>query len=75
MINQHFIGLKLDSVSVNKSIAPEFVIVKVSNVWNKTLENKSIAKDNQIPNKWTNYKIFELKHGNTKLLGNTNINR
>ena len=75
MINQHFIGLKLDSVSINKSIAPEFVTVKVSNVWNKTLENKSITKDNQIPNKWTNYKIFELKYGNTKLLGNTNITR
>ena len=28
-INQHFINLKLDSVSINKSIAPEFVIVKV----------------------------------------------
>ena len=42
-----------------------------SNVWNKTFENKSIAKDHQIPNKWTDYKIFELKYGNTKLLGNT----
>ena len=46
-----------------------------SNVWNKTFENKSIAKDYQIPNKWTNYKISELKYGNTKLLGNTKHNQ
>ena len=48
---------------------------KQSNVWNKTFENKSIAKDHQIPNKWTDYKIFELKYGNTKLLGNTKHNQ
>ena len=29
-INQQLIVLKLDSVSVNKSIAPEFITVKVS---------------------------------------------
>ena len=29
-INQHWIVLKLDSVSINKSIAPEFFIAKVS---------------------------------------------
>ena len=45
------------------------------NVWNKTLANKSIAKDHQIPNKWTDYKIFELNYGNTKLLGNTKHNQ
>ena len=33
----------------------------------KTLENKLIAKDHQIPNKWTEYKILELKGGNIKL--------
>ena len=29
-INQHLIALKLDSVLINESIAPEFVTVKVS---------------------------------------------
>ena len=29
-IKQHLIVLKLDSVSINKGIAPEFVTVKVS---------------------------------------------
>ena len=37
------------------------------NVWNKTFETKSIIKDHQIQNKWTEYKIFELKYGNRKL--------
>ena len=37
----------------------------------KHSKKKSIAKDHQIPNKWTEYKIFELKYGKTKLLGNT----
>ena len=36
---------------------------------------KLIAKDHQIPNKWTDYKIFELKYGNTKVLGNTKHNQ
>ena len=45
------------------------------NVWNKTVENKLIARDNQIPNKGTDYKIFEWKHGNAKLLGNTKKNQ
>ena len=36
---------------------------------------KSIAKDHQIPNKQTEYKILELKYGNTKLLGNTKYNQ
>ena len=35
---------------------------------------KMIAKDHQIPNKWTEYKILELKYENTKLLGNTKYN-
>ena len=30
-----------------------------------------MAKDYQIPNKLTDYKIFELKYENKKLLGNT----
>ena len=29
-INQYLIVLKLDSVSINKSVAPEFVTMKVS---------------------------------------------
>ena len=37
----------------------------------KTFQNKFIAKDHSIPSKWTEYKIFQLKYGNTKLLGNT----
>ena len=48
---------------------------KKSNVWNKTFENKSISKDHQISNKRTDYKIFKLKYGNTKLLGNTKHNQ
>ena len=36
---------------------------------------KLIAKDHQIPNKWTEYKILELKYENTKLLGNTKYNQ
>ena len=35
------------------------------------LEQNIRNKDHQITNKWTDYKIFELKYGNTKLLGNT----
>ena len=38
----------------------------------KQIDNK---KDYQIQNKWTDYKIFELKYGNTKLLGNTKQNQ
>ena len=34
-----------------------------------------MAKDYQIPNKLTDYKIFELKYGNKKLLGNTKHNQ
>ena len=34
-------------------------------------KKKSIAKYHQTRNKWTEYKIFELKYGNTKLLENT----
>ena len=36
---------------------------------------KLIAKDDQIPNKRREYKILELKYGNTKLLGKTKYNR
>ena len=36
---------------------------------------KSIAKDHQTPNKWTENKILKLKYGNTKLLGNTKYNQ
>ena len=35
----------------------------------------SIAKDHWISNKWTEYKIFEFKYGNTKLLGKTKYNQ
>ena len=38
----------------------------------KQIDNK---KDYHIQNKWTDYKIFELKYGNTKLLGNTKHNQ
>ena len=33
------------------------------------------SKDHQIPNKWTDYKLFKLKYGNTKLLGKTKHNQ
>ena len=36
---------------------------------------KLIAKDHQIPNKWTEYKILKSKYENTKLLGNTKYNQ
>ena len=90
-INQHLIALKLGSVSITKSIAPQLVTVKVpqdlnlmqnmSIQWNRQpsryvskvieyLENirKQIdnKKDYQIQSKCTDYKIFELKYGNTK---------
>ena len=48
---------------------------KVIECLEQNIRNKSIAKDHQIPNKWTDYKIFELKYGNTKLLGNTKHNQ
>ena len=38
----------------------------------KQVDNK---KDYHIQNKWTDYKIFELKYGNTKLLGNKKHNQ
>ena len=38
----------------------------------KQIDNK---KDYQIQNKWTDYKIFELKYGNTKQLGNAKHNQ
>ena len=38
----------------------------------KQIDNK---KDYHIQNKWTDYKIFELKYGNAKLLGNTKHNQ
>ena len=36
---------------------------------------KSIVKDHQIPNKWIDCKILEVKYGNTKQLGNTEYNQ
>ena len=36
---------------------------------------KLVAKDHQIPNKWTEYKILEWKYENTKLLGDTKYNQ
>ena len=33
----------------------------LSNVWNKTFENELITINHRIQNKWTEYKIFELK--------------
>ena len=41
----------------------------------KHSKKKAICKDHQIPNKLTDYKIFEFKYGNTKLLGNTKHNQ
>ena len=38
----------------------------------KQIDNK---KDYQIQSKWTDYKIFELKYGNTKLLENAKHNQ
>ena len=32
-------------------------------------------KGYKIPNKWTEYKVFELKYGYTELLGNTKYNQ
>ena len=41
---------------------------KWSNVWNKTFENKLIAKDHRVQNKWTDYKILELKYANRNII-------
>ena len=41
-----------------------YVFSKVINVWNKTFENKLIARDHRIPNKCTENKIFKLKWRN-----------
>ena len=35
----------------------------------------STVKAHQTPNKWTEYKILELKYGNTKLLRNIKYNK
>ena len=48
---------------------------KVIECLEQNIRNDLIAKDHQIPNKLTDYKIFELKYGNTKLLGNTKHNQ
>ena len=39
MINQHLIALKLERVSINKSIAPEFVTVKVNVKYANTVKS------------------------------------
>ena len=41
----------------------------------KHSKTNRLQKDHQIPNKGTDYKIVELKHGNAKLLGNTKNNQ
>ena len=53
----------------------EYMFSKVIKCLEKTFESKSIAKDHQILKKWTEYTIFHLKYGNTKLLGNTKYNQ
>ena len=50
-------------------------VSKVIECLEKTFENKLIVKDHQRPSKWADYKIFELKYGKTKLLGNTKHNQ
>ena len=50
-------------------------VSKVIECLEQNIPTKLIAKDHQIPNKWTDYKIFELKYGTTKLLGNTKHNQ
>ena len=50
-------------------------VSKVIECLEQTFENKLIAKDHQIANTWTDYKIFEFKYGNTKLLWNTKHNQ
>ena len=44
-----------------------YVFSKVIEYLEQTFENKSIAKDLSMPNKWTEYEIFEFKYGNAKL--------
>ena len=48
-VTQHLIVLNLCSVSINKILV---------------IKSKSIAKSRRVQNKWTNHKIFELKHAN-----------
>ena len=48
------------------------VIERLEQNIQKQIDNK---KDYQIQNKWIDFKIFELKYGITKLLGNTKHNQ
>ena len=41
-----------------------YVFSKVIERLGKKHLNKSIAKDHRVQNKWTEYKIFELKYAN-----------
>ena len=41
--------------------------VFLSNIWNKTFENKAIAKDHRMQSKLTECKISELKYADRNL--------
>ena len=45
----------------------DLMLSKLIKFLEQTFENKSITRDHRIQNKWTEYKIFELKSGNRKL--------
>ena len=47
----------------------------IQNIWIYTNLKHKWVKNYQMPNKWRDYKIFELKYGNTKRLGNTKDNQ
>ena len=48
-----------------------YVFSKVIECLEQNTKKQIDLKDHWILNKWTEYKIFELKYGKTKLLGNT----
>ena len=52
-INQHIMVLKLDSVSVNKTLAPEFVTLKVSqalNLMQHSMSTQQLCQHSEINN-------------------------
>ena len=44
-----------------------YVLSKVTECLEQSVQNKLITKDHRMQNEWTEYKIFELKYGNRKL--------
>ena len=63
-INQHFVALKLDSISINKSISPEFVAVNVS-------QDLTLIKNMSTQVRGKNNGMFGTKNSKTNRLKKT----